>query len=241
MQVIAHDYETTGRDPVTCGVAASAIVIANIFGDGSYEVVAEEVAKHHPGVPIPAEASGIHGIYDADVAGLPDYEESLPATYEQAMKEFSPEAVLGYNSNSYDNVIGRRVGLPATGLIEIDLMTAASRLMSRGYLERARLVDAYATLVGGDTANAHDAMADITMTLDLIKPVMQIMEFGTFSDFVEWVTKPEINPDMAMPFGKHRGLPLNTVPSSYLNWLQGKGNLDPDLAATIRAVLSGGS
>lgn len=236
MIVLAHDYETTGVDPRTCGVVQSAIAIVDLDNHGNWEILAQEVALHHPGCPIPEGAAKVHGIRDGDVAHLPCFEENLPPTFEQAFSEFTPTAVLGYNSNRFDNTIARRVGMPE-GLVELDMMVAASRLMSRGILERARLVDAYEGLTGKPAENAHDALADVTMTLELIQPVMRRMDFETVSELVGWLEKPEINVGMLMPFGKHKGIELKLVPKHYLRWLLGKGDLQRDLEVSIKEVL----
>lgn len=237
MITLAHDYETTGVDPRTCGVVQSAIAIVDLSIDGSWEILAQEVALHHPGCPIPDGAARVHGIYDQHVADKPHFEESLAATFEQAFTEFRPEAVLGYNSNRFDNLIARRLGLPE-GLVEVDLMVAAQRLMNRGVLERSRLVDAYEGLVGRPAENAHDALADVTMTLELIQPVMRLMEFDQLGQLVSWLTTTEVDVEMLMPFGKHKGMKLNTVPRRYLRWLLDKGDLQRDLEASIREVLA---
>jgi len=236
MRILAHDYETTGIDPVTCGVVQSAIAIVDIDNLGNWEVVAQETALHHPGMPIPEGAAKVHGIYDKDVADQPHFEESLTITFEQAAEEFGYDAVLGYNSNRYDNVIARRFGLKQ-GVAEIDLMVAASRLMNRGRLSRARLVDAYENLVGKPAENAHDALADVTMTLDLIRPVMSELGFSSFPDLIGWLGKPEVDTKMLMPFGKHKGVALDEVPRGYLRWLHRKGDMQLDLALSVKEVL----
>lgn len=236
LNFIAHDFETTGVNAKTCGVVQSAIAIVSIDIFGNWEIEAEEVAYHHPGCPIPAGAAAVHGITDERVKGLPDYEESLPETYAEAMK-YNPQGVIGYNSNRFDNVIAKRVGMP--DLMGLDMMVAANRMMSRGHITRARLVDAYEQLTGNEPTNAHDAMADVKMTLELIKPVMKIMEFEGFPDFVGWLTTPEANPKLKMPFGKHKGSPLEIIPKSYLQWLANKEDLQEELALSVRAALNG--
>jgi len=236
MRILAHDYETTGTDPVTCGVVQSAVAIVDIDIHGHWDVVAQETALHHPGGPIPEGASKVHGIHDRDVATLPYFEESLSVTFEQAAEEFGYEAVLGYNSNRYDNIIARRFGLKDS-ITEIDMMVAASRLMNRGRLSRARLVDAYENLVGRPAENAHDALADVTMTLDLIRPVMSEFGFSSFPDLVGWLGKPEVDTKMLLPFGKHKGVALDEVPRGYLRWLSRKGDMHQDLAMSVKEVL----
>lgn len=239
MNVIAHDFETTGVQSRTCGVVQSAIASVEIDIMGGYRIVSQEVDLHHPGCPIPKGASDVHGITDQMVAGKPSFEETVPDTYEQVVAKFDPTAVLGYNSNRFDNNIARRLGLDVDSLIQLDMMVAANRLMTRGYLTRARLVDAYEQLTGKAPENAHDAMADVIMTLELIKPTMEIMEFESFPDLVGWLTKPEANPKMRMPFGKHKGSPLEIIPKGYLEWLAKKTDLQEELALSVRAALNG--
>lgn len=41
-----------------------------------------------------------------------------------------------------------------------------------------------------------------------------------------------------MPFGKHRGVPIDEVPRSYLTWLQGQ-KLSKELASHVNARLAG--
>lgn len=234
VQVIAHDFETTGVNAATCGVVQSAILIANIHEDGSYEVVAEEDRMHNPGCPIPDGASAVHGIRNHMVDHLPNFADSLEETYEQAVTEFQPVMVIGYNSNHFDNVIARRVGMPNT-LRELDLMIAARRLMARGVLARARLVDAYEGLTGLPPRNAHNAAADVYMTLDLIQPAMRLFNIPTFEAFCEYLSKPVVLLDMVMPYGKHKGVALRNVPKSYRSWLLEKANdTSDDMTVTLQ-------
>lgn len=237
MRAIAHDYETTGPKPKTCGVVQSAIWIVDMQEDGSWDLVASEVRKHHPGGPIPEGASNVHGIYDRDVADLTDYEENLSETFDQAHDEFRPTHVIGYNSIKFDDVIARRVGM-REGLIPVDLMTAAQRMMARGIISRARLVDAYEGIVGKSAVNAHDAEADLLMTMELIQPCMKLAGIETVGAFVEWLRMPYANPDMLMPFGKHRGLKISELPKRYLDWMVNRAtDIDGDLRASAEAML----
>lgn len=239
MRLIVHDFETTSVDARTCGVCQSAIAIVDIDIYGEWEIIAQEVELHHPGVSIPQGAAKVHGITDKMVANKANFEESLPATYEQAISEFAPTGVLGYNSNTYDNTIARRLGLDVDALVQVDMMIAARRLMNLGHIPRARLVDAYEGLTGKKAENAHDAMADVVMTLELIKPTMKIMGLESFPCLIGWLEKPQVDKRTLMPFGKHKGSPLDIIPKDYLEWLMKKGDLDYDLAESVKAALNG--
>jgi hypothetical protein len=50
---------------------------------------------------------------------------------------------------------------------------------------------------------------------------------------------PSLRPgDMLMPFGKHRGRPLRSIPEPYLLWcLRACDNLQPELKSAIKTVL----
>lgn len=239
MIVLAHDFETTGVDARTCGVVQTAILIVDIQEDGTWEVLAREYSMHNPGEPIPLGASKVHGVYDSDVEDYDHFEISVPPTYEQAFAEFPIEGVLGYNSISFDDVIARRLGLPE-GTPPVDLMIAARRMKESGALPRARLIDAYEGLVGDPADNAHDALADVTMTLDLVAPAMKFAGVTRFTDFVKWLHTPQMTAASLMAFGKHKGMPLNTIPKSYLRWaLKNMTNLDADLRSGMTEALSG--
>ena len=65
------DYETTGLSKYRDQVVEVAVV------NGQGRIIFESLV--HPGRPIPAGASAINGIYDADVAGAPEWGAIAPA------------------------------------------------------------------------------------------------------------------------------------------------------------------
>ncbi len=68
------DTETTGKDPGRGDRVVEVGVVR--FVDGA--VVDRFGTLINPGVPIPAEASAVHGIKDADVKGAPSFEAVAP-------------------------------------------------------------------------------------------------------------------------------------------------------------------
>ena len=77
MLVFAHDYETTGVDTAKLGVVQSALCFATLHQNGSFTILEKDVQVLDPGHPIPAGASGVHGIYDHHVIGKPMWEDYL--------------------------------------------------------------------------------------------------------------------------------------------------------------------
>jgi DNA polymerase-3 subunit epsilon len=77
LPVVAIDTETTGRDPATDRI----VEVAAVVWDGT-DVVHRSNWLVDPGRPIPQEATDVHGLTDADVAGKPSFAEILPALIE---------------------------------------------------------------------------------------------------------------------------------------------------------------
>lgn len=67
------DLETTDKDPEAARVVSCAIALA-----GGGAETWSHTWKVNPGVPIPVEASAVHGILDEDVAGAPSFCELMP-------------------------------------------------------------------------------------------------------------------------------------------------------------------
>ncbi len=63
------DLETTGTSPASDRIVE--IAILKVQPDGTEDFRRKRV---NPGVPIPAEATAIHGITDADVADEPPFQ-----------------------------------------------------------------------------------------------------------------------------------------------------------------------
>jgi len=89
---VALDTETTGLGPV----AARVVEIGAVRFRGGREVARFETLVD-PRVPIPPEASAIHGLRDADVAGAPDFD---PAA--RRFLEFARGAVLVAHNAAFD-------------------------------------------------------------------------------------------------------------------------------------------
>lgn len=232
MLIFAHDYETTGVNAEKCGVVQAALCFVDLREDGSFSVLERDVSLLHPGEPIPAGASGVHGIYDHHVESCPNYEAYLAEQFE-LVNDTAIEAVLGYNSISFDDKIARRCGMgeyPA-----IDLIVATKRFKAMG-LDSAKLGSAYQWLTGKEPVGAHDALADILMTLELIQPAMGKAQCVGLSEFIDWMRTPWASPSMTMPYGKHKGMKLCNLPKSYVRWALENMTLSADLKLGLEMV-----
>lgn len=232
MLILAHDYETTGVNATKCGVVQAALCFATLNQDGSYSILEKDVQLLNPGEAIPAGASGVHGIYDHHVVDAPLWEDYLAVQF-AVVGITAIEGVVGYNSKSFDDKIAKRCGMGEYP--SIDLMVATRRFKEQG-LASAKLGNAYEWLTGRTAENAHDAFADIVMTLDLIQPAMDKAECSTLDQFITWMDTPWASRQMKMPFGKHKGVKLCNLPKSYISWAMENMDLNPDLRAGLELV-----
>ena len=87
------DLETTGINIIHDRIVEISIV--KIHPDSQREV---RTRRMNPGIPIPPEASAVHGIYDADVAHEPGFDQLA-----KGIKQFLENCDLcGFNSNKFD-------------------------------------------------------------------------------------------------------------------------------------------
>lgn len=83
------DTETTGLDPAKDRIVELAAVV---FQQG--QLVRRMGMLVHPGMPIPAEATAVHGIGDSDVAGCPSLHD-IGERFLSHVRE--AEVLVGYN------------------------------------------------------------------------------------------------------------------------------------------------
>lgn len=88
------DTETTGTDTSEDRIVQLGAVVMHCG-----KLVDRRLMLLDPGVPIPQEASDIHGISDADVAGKPSFADVFPALLEHIR---SAEVLVSYNGSRFD-------------------------------------------------------------------------------------------------------------------------------------------
>ena len=91
--IVFFDLETTGTNIMHDRIVEISLI--KVMPDGS-EV--ERTRRINPEIPIPAEASAIHGIYDEDVASEPTFRQ-VAASLAQLMSGCD---IAGFNSNRFD-------------------------------------------------------------------------------------------------------------------------------------------
>lgn len=175
--LIIFDLETTGVD--TSNDRVVQIGAIKMFPDGSTE---EKNLNVNPEIPIPTEASDVHGITDDMVQAAPKFKQ-----ISKALKAwFEGCDIGGFNSDNFDVQL-LSTEMERAGILFIDWdcsFVDVSKIYR--YLFPRTLSDVYARLTGESLDDAHDAMADVRAT-------KKILEILTEKNMPEDITSAEID------------------------------------------------
>ncbi|MBN2348214.1 MAG: 3'-5' exonuclease [Bacteroidales bacterium] len=224
--LIFFDLETTGIN-----VSVDRIVelcYLKIYPNGDEE---SKTMKINPTIPIPAEATNIHGITDEDVKDAPTFAEvakSLAKTFEGC--DFA-----GFNSNKFD------IPLLAEELIraEVDLDLKKRKFVDVQVIffkkEQRTLSAAYKFYCDKELDNAHSAEADTYATFEILKSqldryedlpndVDELSEFSSHNRNVDFLGRIIYNDKdvEVINFGKYKGQPVEEVlrkDPGYYGWM----------------------
>lgn len=235
----AVDFETSGLDirvdkPVQIGL------VLRLYTGYEYTDFEAINMLCNPGKPIDPGASAVHGISDDLVAdqvsahAAVDYLSKLVSYYSSGRQSYT----VGFNSSNYDlpmanNVLQRQ----AFNLPHIDVLRFARRYFPdvKGHLGGKTLGELHQVFLGRPLEKAHSAVADIVGTLDLLQ-ALQAKAGATLEQMAE--DQAVARPYVFMPLGRYIGLPIEDVPRSWAAFMSTRQDLDPDLRATVDAMLA---
>ncbi len=156
--IIYFDIESTGVETETARIVELACIKYNV--DGTQE---EKTILVNPGVPIPIEASDVHGITDEIVKDKPFFKQ-----YAQAIRNwFDGCDLAGFNSDNFDipllSAEFERSGLEGINWNPnlLDIMKLYRLLYPN------TLSDVYKRLTGKELEGAHGALVDIVGTKEI--------------------------------------------------------------------------
>lgn len=210
------DTETDqGRD-------ARPIQVATINVSTGYEWM----AYFNSGRAISPFVTKIHGITDEDVAGLERFE----------LDKFElSDYLIGHNVRFDWKVIGR----PSAKLI------CTVRLARLAFPEWHRYSQSKCIeqLLGVEkaqamTAAAHDALGDARMCYLLYQACCERLGIETTDFVTAHKLSNTANPIAKMPFGKHKGESIKSLPIGYVKWLLANvGGMKPSLYSALQKRL----
>lgn len=178
----------------------------------------------NPGCPIPPEASAIHNISDDMVKDAPTFAE----VGKKFLEFCSDEVVLiAHNNDAFDKPFiefeFKRSSLSLPGWPYIDTLKFSRKYrpdLPRHSLQHLREYHGIAA------NNAHRALDDVIILHQVFSSMIDDL---TVETILELMNQKQII--RHMPFGKHKGVPLQDIPPTYVRWLHENGALDkPDNA-----------
>lgn len=240
------DVETTGLNPYSDRIIELSIL--KIQPDGREEYKSHRV---NPEMHIPADATAIHGIKDADVAGEP-----LFRWYAKSIRDFLRDCdIAGFNVIKFD--------LP---FIEAEFARAEVEFTRRGrYLidsqviyhmrEPRTLEAAYQKYCGKEMVNAHHAEEDAKAAAEILDSQLEIYQdlpkdtvglsalcYKVDEDAVDSEGKFKWSQGEAMfNFGKYKGRSLREIAADYpdyLEWIY-RGDFSPEIKDIVIKALKG--
>jgi DNA polymerase-3 subunit epsilon len=178
------DLETTGVNVGSDRIVEICIVRVNVNGTTDVKTM-----RINPTIPIPAEASAIHHIYDEDVKDKPTFAEVA-----HELNHFLLNCDLaGFNSNKFDIPLLVEEFLRAEVDFEfkhrkfIDVMNIFHKMEPRN------LAAAYKFYCNETLENAHSAEADTMATYKIMLAQLERYQDVEYKDFKGNVSKPIVN------------------------------------------------
>ena len=244
--VIFFDLETTGLSLSRDRIVELAVIRVSPRGD-----VFERVRRYNPEMPIPAEASAIHGITDEDIADEPTFQ----ATSKSLAKLLEPCDLAGFNIRRFDLPI--LIAEFARSGITFDVK--ARRLIDMKMIfhrEEPRDLSAAARFyLGRDHQDAHSALGDIRTTAAVLAAQLgryrhlprdmdglhaYCDEMDPFkTEFDRWFSQTADG--LVLNRGKHKGILLSEVANSapdYLEWMAGADDMPGEVVEAVRGALA---
>lgn len=244
--LVVIDLEATGTAPHRDRIVE--IGLLKIFPDG------RKLARHrrvNPCMPIPQEASEVHGIYDQDVANEPEFRMVATALAELLLDS----DLAGFGIVQFDLPLLRTEFERAGVEFSIEGRRIIDCKAIYHAMEPRNLSAAHQFYCGAPFDAAHSAEADTLATYRVL--VNQLRRYPelphTFeelhrlsnprqADFVDSEGKLIWrNHEVHFNFGKHRGVPLREVIQidlEYVRWLIAK-DFRADLKNVLAAALEG--
>lgn len=244
--LVFFDLETTGLDMKTDRIIELAFIKWTPHGD-----VLERERRFNPGMPIPAEATAVHGITDEDVAN----EVPFCRTAKSLVEVLEGCDLAGFNVRRFD------IPMLVTEFkrCEVDFSMEGRRVVDMQNIfhreERRDLSAAARFYLGREHEEAHTALGDIRTSAGVLAAQLERYEHlprdleglhayceqysPTRTEVERWFGPEE----EGRPFrrGKHKGKAIAEVAAEspdYLQWMLGADDMDEEVLAIVSAVLA---
>lgn len=247
--LVFFDLETTGLDMKNDRIVELAFIKVTPHGD-----VLERERRFNPCMPIPPEATAVHGITDEDVAD----EMPFCRTASNLHALLDGCDLAGFNVRRFDVPMliheFRRCGVDFSleGRRIVDMQNIFHREEPRDLSAAARFY------LEREHEEAHSALGDIRTSAAVLAAQLEryahvpkdldgihayCEEYApTRTELDRWFSGAEEG--RVFRRGKHKGQPLADVAREapdYLKWMTGAEDMDEDVIAIVRGALDGGA
>lgn len=252
--LVFFDIESTGLNVMKDRIVQIALIK---YPKGGGEPIEKEMLVN-PGIPISEESISIHGITPDKVANKPTFIEVA-----HEINDFIGDADLsGYNSDRFD--IPMLMEEMARGGIDFDVDNRRAIDVQKIFykMEPRTLVAALKHFCGKKLEDAHNALADVRATVDVLKGQLIMYQETDYVDGDGYTTERPIKNDMAaiakfigdtrtvdatqrfkynhqgvivFNFGKYVGQPAAELlykDRHYLNWI-----LEKDFSTQVKKIV----
>ncbi|MDP2959772.1 MAG: 3'-5' exonuclease [Longimicrobiales bacterium] len=243
--LVFFDIETTGLSLKHDRIIELALIKITPQGD-----VLEKVRRFNPGIPIPPEATAVHGITDADVAG----ERSFCARAKALQDLLEGCDLAGFNVRRFDmGMLAAEfarcgIRLELEGRRIVDMQNIFHREEPRDLSAAARFY------LGREHDEAHTALGDIRTSAAVLSAQLQKYphlprdldglhgyceeNFPLRSEVDRWFSSAEEG--RVFRRGKHTGRPLDEVARNdpdYLRWMVRAEDMDEEVIRLVQEAL----
>lgn len=178
------DLETTGTNVATDRIVEISII--KILPDNKEQVFTQRI---NPGIPIPAEATAVHGISNEDVRDEPTFAQIGP----KIALFLNNCDLAGYNSNKFDIPLIMEEFLRADIPFELKGKRFVDVQNIFHKMEPRTLKAAYKFYCQKNLDNAHSAEADARATYEILKAQLNCYESTEYTAPDGKVYKPIVN------------------------------------------------
>ena len=238
--IIFFDLETTGLNITKDRIVEISVI--KVYPDGHEE---EKTRRLNPEMPIPEQASAVHGIHDEDVKDCPTFKQISKSLAQM----FEGCDIGGFNSNRFDipllaqEFFNAGIKFDFNKCKFIDVQTIFHKKEPRN------LIAAYKFYCDKNLEDAHSACADTRATYEVLKAQLDRYSDDLENDveFLSNYSSQNRNVDLAgriirneqgvvvFNFGQHKGEGVEEVLTKtpqYYDWIQNR-----DFAEDTKNVL----
>lgn len=204
-------------DTETASLEKGVVDIAWVEVDDHLNILGEVQAFINPEVPINPSASGVHGITDDMVADKPTLSEFMHSIG----NPFEARRVLMIGHNIAFDI---RMVNPWFGHVEPLCTLKLARVAYKDAPDHKLQTLMY--YLGLKPKGKHNALDDVYTCYELLQHLQDTLNLDL--EGLYRLAKQPIFIEK-MPFGKHKGVPLEKVPRGYISWLLNQDSVDENL------------